>query len=36
VPWRFLFGPQRTPPPPDPGLTPVRDWRALLHAIKGT
>ncbi|MGZ3438222.1 MAG: hypothetical protein ACXVDD_01835 [Polyangia bacterium] len=33
---RFLFGPQRRPHPPEPTLTHVRDWRALLHAIKGT
>ena len=24
VPWRYLFGPQRRPPPPD--VIPVRDW----------
>lgn len=36
VPHRFLFGPQRRPYTCGPTLTHVRDWRALLHAIKGT
>jgi hypothetical protein len=36
VPHRFLFGPQRRPYANGPTLTHVRDWRALLHAIKGT
>jgi len=26
---RFLFGPQRQPPPPDAGLEPAVDWREL-------
>jgi hypothetical protein len=36
VPHRFLFGPQRRPYASGPTLTQVRDWRALLHAIRGT
>jgi hypothetical protein len=36
VPHRFLFGPQRWRPECGPTLRHVRDWRALLHAIKGT
>jgi hypothetical protein len=36
VPRRFLFGPQRSLPPLGPTLTHVADWRAAVHAIKGT
>jgi hypothetical protein len=36
VPNRFLFGPQRRRFQAGPTLIHVRDWRALLHAIKGT
>jgi hypothetical protein len=36
VPNRFLFGPQRRSYACGATLTQVGDWRALLHAIKGT
>ncbi len=36
VPNRFLFGPQQRSYECGPTLMYVRDWRALLHEIKGT
>jgi hypothetical protein len=36
VPHRFLFGSQRRRHPSGPTLTHVRDWRSLLHAVRGT